>query len=539
MRRYFVGMRVYLIYFARKVSLNGFNQNFSMELIRSIGGNRKYFLFSCFTALFISVVFSLASYIHLPISRFTDIFLFFVHWCLVALGSFVFCYLIALWRWLFLLVYPLLIFVCAIISFFTYSQNLSLTTSVIDASLHNDLRTSIDLVSPGLVLFVLFSLGVAVLFVRQRIKAIKFRFRFLEVFFVLVLGFMVIQVNELKNNSVWQRLPFSIYYVGKQYLKQIRENDHLRKMPCPDAFCKTDSLVVVFVIGEAARADHFQLNGYKRETNRFLSKIPVISYPFVFSPWTHTNSSLPHILTRTDSLGQSFARNEKSFVSVFNHCNYHTFWIANQEPAASYFPFVKEARTLFYANPAASVYNFNKKWLDTDILPWVDKALAAPIPLKLIVVHSIGSHWYYNDHFNDDCAFFKPLADSKIISLADKQKIINSYDNTLVFTDFFLNELIKKLQNKRACLFYLADHGESLGENGKWLHAQDNQPEKRPACLFWLSDLYRRDFPEKFSALSNNKFKTWQSHFAFHTLLGLGEIETRHLDKKNDASQKQ
>ena len=71
--------------------------------------------------------------------------------------------------------------------------------------------------------------------------------------------------------------------------------------------------------------------------------------------------------------------------------------------------------------------------MDTDNLKYLEQTLIKDSPRKLIIIHTIGSHWWYNDHFSDEFTVFKPVLKSKIISERNKEQIINSYDNYYCF----------------------------------------------------------------------------------------------------------
>jgi glucan phosphoethanolaminetransferase (alkaline phosphatase superfamily) len=179
---------------------------------------------------------------------------------------------------------------------------------------------------------------------------------------------------------------------------------------------------------------------------------------------------------------------------------------------------MKECDTIIYAHPEKSVYNYNE-WLDIDLLPFVAKTLEKETPKNLFILHTIGSHWYYNNHYTKQFGKFQPETKSRVINQNQPEEIINSYDNTILYTDFFLNEIIKMLENKNALMIYIADHGETLGEEGMWLHAGDNDASKNPAFIVWYSDQYKNKYPEKVNALIQNKNLRWRTDFLFHSIL--------------------
>ncbi|HUX52913.1 MAG TPA: phosphoethanolamine transferase [Williamwhitmania sp.] len=491
--------------------------------------NFRFLLFVLALTIFTGVAFTLSNYIHVPVDGLKDWILTIGHFLIVMLGCFALYYFMAINKYLFALAFPIAVLATSIIAYFVYFLNVNLTTSILDAALHNDLRTSLDLVTLPVLLFCASSLAISIAAVIFRFKFVAYKFKLIELIAVCIIGLSVFEVNQLRNNTIYQRLPFSIYYVSKMYVSQRQSDSKPRIEVGNDAYCTADTVTVVLVIGEAARADHFQLNGYKRATNPLLSKLPVVSFPHIYSEWTHTNPSLAHFLTRSDSANHEPSITECSFISIFNRCGFATTWIANQEPAPSYTPFVKEAKKVVYVNPSFSVYSYNKKWLDADDLPYLEQALNEAAPRKLIIIHTIGSHWWYNDHFTDSTTIFKPILETKNIALASKDEIVNSYDNTIVYTDYFLSKVISRLSSLNACMIYLSDHGESLGENGKWLHAQGNEPEKHPACMLWFSKKYINQQPKSYANIVANKNKKWRTDFVFHSILSIGGINSNSM----------
>jgi glucan phosphoethanolaminetransferase (alkaline phosphatase superfamily) len=74
-------------------------------------------------------------------------------------------------------------------------------------------------------------------------------------------------------------------------------------------------------------------------------------------------------------------------------------------------------------------------------------------------------------------------------------------------------------------LIYISDHGETLGEDGKWLHAQKHNASKNPAMLVWFSDKFEDSYPLKIEQLKCKSKDSITTDFLFHSILDLGEIE--------------
>ncbi|MDR1180404.1 MAG: phosphoethanolamine transferase, partial [Bacteroidales bacterium] len=477
----------------------------------------RFFCFITTVSLFIGVFFTASDFITTPFVGLKDGFELFKQWFIIYLVLWLLVYLLSVNKYIFGIL-CLGIPIAAILAYFRYTMHATFTPMILDAALDNDFRITAELISFGLIAFVVFSLSVAVAFTVYRIKKIKVRHGFIHLIVSLSLLAVILNVPRI-GRPLSERIPFNMYYVTARYLSEKEEIKKERpSFPC-NAVChkKSDSLIVVFIIGESLRSDHLGLNGYDRNTTPRLAKEDVISFPNIYSEYTHTNASLPHILTRADSTFPERAYNERSFVDLFKRCGFYTAWLANQEPADSYVYFMHECDTLMHVNINKSSYVYDR-WVDGDMLPLLDNCLEKNNPRKLILLHTIGSHWYYNAHYTDEFHLFDPICESKIVSSCTREAMINSYDNTVVYTDYFLCEVIERLRNRNAIVFYLSDHGESLGEEGIWLHAADSPPLHNPACFVWTSPAYKTAHAVQYQTAMENRHKRYRTDFLFHTI---------------------
>ncbi len=129
-------------------------------------------------------------------------------------------------------------------------------------------------------------------------------------------------------------------------------------------------------------------------------------------------------------------------------------------------------------------------------------------------------------HYEDTEIKFRPNAESRIISELTHEQIVNSYDNTIIATDKFLHALISRLRSRNAVMIYISDHGESLGEEGRYLHKTDAPEMRKSACVIWYSDKFAENYPEKVEALKNNKHLNLGSETMFHTALDAANLIT-------------
>jgi len=486
-----------------------------------------FYLFISVCTLWAGIFFILPEFIDNPNEGLKGFIIIGLHWTIILAATFFLLYALAVNKYVFVAFFPLFSILGAVLAFYRYAYKATLTPMLIDAALHNDVGTTLDLISPELIVFVLINVTVSVFIVWYRFKKLRVEKGFIHFGIAVLILSSFFVVNGRLKSSILQRFPFSVYYNVKEYNKLRFDVASSRINPDPGLKDNSsDSLTVVLVLGESLRADHLRLNGYHRQTNPFLSKRGnVYSLGRVYSEYTNTNRSLPHILTRADSANIEVAFTESSFIPLFKRCGFSTAWISNQDPADTYVGFINECDTTIYAHPEKSVYNYNN-WLDEDLLFYTDKLLSKEYARNLFVLHVIGSHWYYNNHFSKKCELFKPVTQSRIIAQCSPEEIINSYDNTAVYTDYFLDKLIIQLENKNALIIYLSDHGEVLGEDGLWLHAADHKASKNPACIVWVSNIYAAKYPEKVKALASNKDKRWETDFLFHSILDGGCIPT-------------
>lgn len=178
-----------------------------------------------------------------------------------------------------------------------------------------------------------------------------------------------------------------------------------------------------------------------------------------------------------------------------------------------------------------SVLSFHKK-LDESLIPPF-KEVFNNKEKQFITLHTIGSHWYFENRYSKKYKFFNPTIKSKHLPASTKEELINSYDNTVLYFDFFVNKIIEisKKSTTPTLIIYMADHGEILGENGKWLHAQEDKSSTNPAMLIWYSNNFKDTFPNYVNHLKKNQDKNITTDFLFHSILNVLKIQNFKYDK--------
>lgn len=480
--------------------------------------------------ILIALFITLASYIHIPYGNSKAFAIYTVHFLLLHFSVFGFVYLLSIFRKVFLICFPVLFFILACFSFWAYTQDITISHGLIQAVFETKADIAVDIISLEFILFLSIS-GICLYFLLKQYNSIKNRR--VNWFFILLallgIGTFFI-VENYKFGAFKRRLPYNVYFSIVDYFEKPKFQ---LKPVATDPITEQQDLDIVFILGESVRADHLPFNGYHRNTMPFLSKKEnLISFKNIYTPLTYTGISVPQILTDKSILSKENSEPFTSLYSVLNKANFNTIWIGNQTLEKSYEDIVFTNDTIVLIDKFHSVLSF-KKQKDLELLShfYINNNTNKN---RITTLHMIGSHWYYNSRVTDEFLIYKPITESKYLGSSSKEALINSYDNTIVYLDYFLNELIKKLKksNKKTILIYLSDHGEVLGENGKWLHAQGNDASKNPAMFIWYSDQFKKEFPEKVSSLLEKKNDTIATDFLYHSILDLSEIRNFEYDKK-------
>lgn len=489
-----------------------------------------YLVYVCVATLWIAITVVLPDFFDNPITGLRGVITISLYVVALSIVSWLWLYIASLNKYVAAVFVPLYGMIGATVSYYRVMYRVTITPLMLDCILHTNMEEALGVISWSLIVWVGANLliGIALVIWRWRLKKPKYAWLHALVVLVIFVGYY--HINGRLHQSINQRYPMHIVESMRQYvhLQQLRQQPHL--MPKYVVNSSPDSLDVVVVIGESARADHFALNGYNRPTNPLLSqRTNIVSLPHIYSEYTHTLASVPVLLTRADSLHPEYQYSETSFAAILRNEGYHTAWISNQDLGDTFASFPAECDTVVWLNAGKSVFIFSE-WYDENLLPEMGKQLAKENNKNLLILHTIGSHWYYNNHVPDMYNYFQPTTDNRVVTNNRHEAVINSYDNTIRYTDLVLDSIIARMTNRCAIVFYISDHGESLGENGNWLHAAGAEETKYPACVIWYSDVFAQQYPEKITALYANKNNRYRTDFLFHSVLSAAGISVVDID---------
>ncbi|UVC07797.1 phosphoethanolamine--lipid A transferase [Rhizobium sp. TH2] len=293
-------------------------------------------------------------------------------------------------------------------------------------------------------------------------------------------------------------------------------------------------VVTVIVVGESARAMNFSLNGYARDTNPELAKLGVLNFSNVTSCGTETSISLRCMFSgfqRTDfSKSKAIAR--ESLMDVYKNAGIDVHWWDNDGGAKGVANGVKYTSYMMRTDPDLCQSGACQ---DDIFLGDLDTLIGAATGPTVVVLHQRGSHGpAYYLRYPDTFRPFQP--DCRLYQMNDcsSEEIVNAYDNTIAYTDRFLARVIGLLDKHRAtasgAMFFVSDHGESLGENGVFMHgapfASAPKEQTHVPLIAWMSREYDaasgfdRACAAKLSALP------FSHDNVYHTLLGMMDIRT-------------
>jgi lipid A ethanolaminephosphotransferase len=304
--------------------------------------------------------------------------------------------------------------------------------------------------------------------------------------------------------------------------------------------------LLVFVLGETARSQSFSLNGYERMTNPLLAKENITSFQQVASCGTSTAESVPCLFSH---LGRAdFAKRSNEFenmLDVLQHAGYAVLWIDNQSGCKSQCARVPNVNT---SNLKLPEHCTGDECRDTVMLSRLEAELEK-LPAErrargtVVVLHQMGSHGpAYFKRTPPEFKPFQPECTDTSLSQCDRAQVINAYDNTIVFTDYFLSRVIDwlKTQQKTStpAMLYVSDHGESLGENNLYLHglpySMAPAEQKTVPLITWLSSSFEQLSRVSTRCLQAQRDKPLSHDNVFHSVLGLMAVKTAAYQRELD-----
>ena len=303
--------------------------------------------------------------------------------------------------------------------------------------------------------------------------------------------------------------------------------------------------VTIIVVGETARAMNFSLNGYERVTNPRLSQErSLVNFSDVSSCGTATAISVPCVfsdLTR-DAYSEDKARSKEGLLDVLKHAGLEVIWRDNNSGCKGVCDRVRfeDMSQPIAGNPLCNT----EECFDEHLLEGLPELIRNADKDLVIVLHQKGSHgpayWKrYPAEFNK----FGPVCKTNELEQCTRESITAAYDNTILYTDYFLDKTIKVLKDSGvpASMLYFSDHGESLGEKNMYLHGAPYifapEEQRKVPMMLWMSDSFSQRFRVDRSCLAARSSQQFSHDNVFHSTLGMLNVNTAVYNPKLDLFQ--
>lgn len=287
----------------------------------------------------------------------------------------------------------------------------------------------------------------------------------------------------------------------------------------------------ILVIGEAARSENFAINGYERPTTPRLAKRQnIVSYSHMYSQAGTTEQSVPHMISRIPATRHNRVYSEKTLPEAFQEAGYKASWLTNKS-RAFYMERVLTAMDCRYetGKDMSTINNY-----DEYLLTPIHQVVNDTIQKQFIVVHTMGSHWRYDTRYPASFELFTPAIGEdfqlSMINPSNRELLLNAYDNTILYTDYFLDSLISIVEQTHlpAVIMYMSDHGENLYDDERELVLHGNYSTSRwlfhVPFIVWYSDEYALHNPEKIVSLRAHVNTYDNSSVIFSSMLDAASI---------------
>ena len=417
----------------------------------------------------------------------------------------------------------------AIALYFINTYGIIIDKTMIGNIINTNIEESTSFMSFGLLIYLIL-LGVipSTLIFNIQVSKVKFK----KFFSHIVLAFFFVLTFIYINSSSWLWIdkhskalgglvmPWS-YIVNTSRLYIHKSEENKQQILLPNAtILNGEKSIVVLVIGESARSENFSLYGYEKNTNPLLSNMDNVNSYKAKSCSTYTTAGVKCILDHKETsdlyeiLPNYLSRNGVDV--IWRTTNWG-------EPKVTFEHYLKRSDLEQLCQGDSCAYD------EVLISGLKTQLLLSKKEKMLIVLHTSTSHgptYYkkYPERFNE----FTPVCKNVELGKCTQEELINAYDNTILYTDYILASLIeqlKELDGFSSTMFYVSDHGESLGENNLYMHGipASIAPKEQLEIPFivWLSD----------NAKELRENKRLSQHHVFHSVLDFLAIDSPVYDE--------
>ena len=453
---------------------------------------------------------------------------------------------------------PLLIafvLIASVTNYFMNTYNVILDDTMIQNAIETNVNESLDLINLKLLGY-LFFLGIIPSLIIYRVpvsygsfkEEIWAKIKSIAIALIIILV-MLFAFNRFYTSFFRENKPlryytnptFCLYSSGKYIFNTFYKKETTLKQIGLDATRAEDSVrkLTIVVVGEAARANRFSLNGYERETNPLLKKEEIINFSNLYSCGTSTGISVPCMFSGLErkNYTDKEAKASENVIDVHKHSGASILWRDNNSDSKGV------ALRVTYQDYRTAGNNTlcEDECRDEGMLVGLQEYVDAQKGDVMIVLHQMGNHGpAYYKRYPKAFEKFTPTCQTNQVEKCSAEEIGNAYDNAILYTDYFLSKTIDFLKqndkNFQTAMIYMADHGESLGEKGLYLHgvpyfmAPDEQTHV--GALMWFGEKSKARIDVH--TLSQKTNLAYSHDNLFHTILGVMGVQTALYDKTKD-----
>jgi lipid A ethanolaminephosphotransferase len=299
---------------------------------------------------------------------------------------------------------------------------------------------------------------------------------------------------------------------------------------------RSKPMLFILVVGETARAMNWGLNGYARQTTPELAALNVVNFSDVGSCGTNTETSVPCMFSRIGrrDYDEDRIRGEESLLHVVKRAGFGVQWRDNQSGCKGVCEGLPLQKMVDTPDPALCS---GSECMDEILLKGLDAELAGDQGKgnQLIVLHQMGSHGpAYHRRAPEKFKHYTPTCDTAELRKCSTEAVVNTYDNSIAYTDHVLADAVRFLQSQSdrydTALLYVSDHGESLGENNLFLHGLPYAiapiQQTQVPMVMWLSPSFADSRHIDLACLRTRATQRATHDNLFHTMLGLLDVQT-------------
>jgi len=463
------------------------------------------------------------------------------------------------WPFLARPIFIILVITSSLVSYALYNYGIYFDYGMIENTFETDTSEALSYLSLYSILWVILTGIIPIVFIAliriqpgvqlgKKVVALM-----LSILLLVIIGFFFYKDYSSvgRNNSYLKKMIIPTYYTYNTY-KYIRDTYFSKpvrfKTIGDDAKLTVKSsdekpTLFFFILGETARSQNYELNGYPRETNEYTHNQDVISFQNVHSCGTATAVSVPCMFsqqTRKD-YNKKETYNQDNVMDILQRAGISLLWKENDggdKGVAKRIPTTKVDRS------KQDAFCDGNTCLDMALLQDLDPEIQSMKGDRMIVMHIMGSHGptYYLRYPKDKIKFLPDCQRSDIENCSLEQTV-NTYDNTIHYTDYVVSQAIEKLKSLEneynTALIYMSDHGESLGENGLFLHgvpyalAPDYQT--KVPLIMWMSDGFKKNKGIDEQCLKKEaESGEFSQDYIFSSLLGIMDVQTTAYDSQLD-----